>query len=101
MKNMNHTSQSLGNMIAFNMPHLSVQQIHLLCRKQEKNVIFYLFQVMEKINEVKHIDLYQEIANVCPMHRDLKNMSSEEVAIKINHYTSKMALMERNSDKSS
>jgi hypothetical protein len=45
--------------------------------------------------------LYQQIADVCPMHRDLKNMSSEEVALKINHYTSKMTLMERNSDKCS
>jgi hypothetical protein len=82
------------------MPHLSVEQIHLLCRKQEKNVLNLFIQVMQKIIEIKQIDLYQEIADVCPMHRDLKNMSSEEVTMKINHYTSKMALMERMSDHS-
>lgn len=42
---------------------------------------------MDKILEIKHIDLYQEIANVCPSQKDLKTMPVEEVALKINQYT--------------
>jgi hypothetical protein len=47
---------------------------------------------MDKILEIKHIDLYQEIANVCPSQKDLKNMPTEEVVSKINLFTTKMAL---------
>jgi len=47
---------------------------------------------MDKILEIKQIDLYQEIANVCPSQKDLKNMPTDEVTMKINQITTKMAL---------
>ena len=49
-------------------------------------------QVLEKIQEIKHIDLYSEIATVCPSQKDLRTMSTEEVLTKINQFTAKMAL---------
>ena len=32
---------------------------------------------MEKIIEVKQMDIYQEIARVCPTHNDLKDLPPE------------------------
>ena len=37
------------------------------------------------------MDIYQEIARVCPSHNDLKNMPPEEINRKISHYSAKMS----------
>ena len=47
---------------------------------------------MDKILEIKKIDLYEEIANVCPSQKGLRNMPVEEVTLKINQMNAKMAL---------
>ena len=49
---------------------------------------------MDKVLEVKQMDLYDEMATVCP-NKDLKMMRSlshEEVNQKIHHYSSQMAM---------
>ena len=43
---------------------------------------------MEKVLEIKQIDLYDEMANICP-NKDIKlikSYSHEEVSQKIQHY---------------
>lgn len=47
---------------------------------------------MNKILEVKQFDLYQEIAEVCPSQKNLKSMPTDEVIMKINQFTTRMAL---------
>lgn len=47
---------------------------------------------MDKIMEIKQLDLYQEIANVCPSQKNLKNMPTDEVVTRIHQFTAEMAL---------
>lgn len=42
---------------------------------------------------VTKIDIYEEIASVCPMQCDLKSMSTEEMTVKISQYNSKLEQM--------
>jgi hypothetical protein len=50
---------------------------------------------MDKILEVKQFDLYEEIASVCPSQKNLKNMPTEEMNVKISQYTAKLALEQK------
>lgn len=89
------SSKNLDLILSKNLPHLPMDQIHVLCRAQEKNVQPFLTQVMDKVLEVKQMDLYDEMAHVCP-NKDLKMMKSlshEEVNQKIHHYSSQIALV--------
>ena len=50
---------------------------------------------MDKVLEVKQMDLYDEMAHVCP-NKDLKMMkslSNEEVNQKIHHYSSQISMI--------
>jgi hypothetical protein len=78
-------SQALSFLISSTLPHLSIEQIHNLCKRQEKSVI-------DKIMEIKNFDLYEEIANVCPSQKGLRNMPTDEVVTRINQFTAEMAL---------
>ena len=81
--------KDIDSIIPKNLPHISLDTIHRLCRSQEKNVKPIIIQVMNKVIEIKQRDLYDEMASVCP-NKDLKLMrtfSHEEVNQKIHDYS--------------
>jgi hypothetical protein len=73
-------------------PMLPLHQIKAICKAQEQAVIHLLFQIIEKIIPIKHYDIYDEIAKVCPDEKDIRTISSDEVAIRVNLYNSKLIL---------
>lgn len=52
-------------------------------------------QIVEKILPIKPYDLYAEIARLCPEEKDIRSISSDEVAVRVGLYSSKLVLQEK------
>lgn len=50
--------RDIDTLLPKNLPHIPLSRIHSLCRSQEKNVPSPLTQVMNKVLEIKQMDLY-------------------------------------------
>ena len=64
-------------LLASQIPNVPFDHLHKLCERQEKTVL-------SKIQEIKEIDLYDEIALLNPS-LNLKSLSIEEVSKKISY----------------
>ena len=64
-------------LLASQIPNMPFDHLHKLCERQEKTVL-------SKIQEIKEIDLYDEIALINPS-LNLRNLSIEEVSKKISY----------------
>lgn len=69
--------QNYVSMLASQIPNMPFDHLHKLCERQEKTVL-------TKIQEIKEVDLYDEIAMINPS-LNLKSLSIEEVSKKISY----------------